>query len=192
MSSEYSVGIMTGISSTLNKAICVCEPQGLFIIVPWAAVASTRLVVCIQVSPLDANYMSALSEVKKDITWSTSGLTLATRKVFWKNQTFPSLSRSEKLVMAIVTVLAVQTVMAIVTLLAIETVMAIVTALAIETDMAIMILLAIETDMVIVTALVIETNMAIETALAIEIDIHGYCDRPSHRNQHGYCDRTSH
>ena len=93
---------------------------------------------------------------------------------FWTNishpKGLPKESNLSQLVLAIVTVLPVQTVMAIVTLLAIEFVMAIVTALAIETDMAIVTLLAIETDMAIVTALGIETN------------IHGYRDRTGHWN----------
>ena len=52
------------------------EPQRLFILVPWAAVAHsfalrsfTRLVVRIRVSPSDANRMFALTEVGKSITW---------------------------------------------------------------------------------------------------------------------------
>ena len=67
--------------------------------------------------------MSALLKVKNHASVSQ-------QKVFWKNQTFSSLSRSVKLVMAIVTVLAIKTVVAIVTFVAVTTVMAIVTALA--------------------------------------------------------------
>ena len=47
--------------------------------------------------------------MRKGILKTTSGLTLAIKKVFWKNQTFPSLSRSKKLVMAIMTLLAIET-----------------------------------------------------------------------------------
>ena len=56
--------------------------------------------------------MSALLKVKTHASVSQ-------QKVFWKNQTFPSLSRSVKLVMAIMTVLASVTVLAIVTNMAI-------------------------------------------------------------------------
>ena len=56
-------------------------------------------------------------------------------------------------VMAIVTVMAIQTVMAI------KTVLAIVTVLAIKTVMAIVIVLAIRIDIAIVTVLAIEINI---------------------------------
>ena len=49
--------------------------------------------------------MSALLKVKNHASVSQ-------QKVFWKNQTFPSLSGSGKLVMAIVTVLVIETGMA--------------------------------------------------------------------------------
>ena len=49
--------------------------------------------------------MSALLKVKNHAS-------ISQQKVFWNNQTFPSLSRSVKLVMAIVTVLVIETVMA--------------------------------------------------------------------------------
>ena len=81
--------------------------------------------------------MSALPKVKDHSSVSQ-------QKVFWKNQTFPSLSGSEKLVMAIVTVLVVKTVRVIVTIVVIAAIVAIVTALAIETVMAIVTVLAIE------------------------------------------------
>ena len=52
------------------------ETQRLFIIILWTAVvhsfvlkSSTHLVVYIQVSPLNANYMFVLPEVEIDITW---------------------------------------------------------------------------------------------------------------------------
>ena len=72
--------------------------------------------------------MSALLKVKNHASVSQ-------QKVFWKNQTFLSLSRSVKLVMTIMTVLAI------------------VTVLAIKTDMAIMTILAIKIDMAIVRLL---------------------------------------
>ena len=56
--------------------------------------------------------MSALLKVKTHASVSQ-------QKVFWKNQTFPNLSKSVKLVIAIVTVLAIMTVLAIVTDMAI-------------------------------------------------------------------------
>ena len=66
------------------------EPQRLFIIVPWAAVAhsfalksSTRLVVCIRVSPSDANRMSVLPKV-------TDHASVSQQKVFWKIKPFPA------------------------------------------------------------------------------------------------------
>ena len=58
-------------------------------------------------------------------------------------------------------------------------VMAIVTLLAIETNMVIVTALVIETNMAIVTTLVIKTDMAIMTVLAIEIDIHLFEIKPS-------------
>lgn len=63
------------------------------------------------------NYMFVQLKVKNHASVSQP-------KVFWKNQMFASLSKSSKLVMVIVTILAIQTVMIIVTLLAIETVIA--------------------------------------------------------------------
>ena len=54
--------------------------------------------------------MSALLKVKNHASVSQ-------QKVFWKNQTFPSLSRSVKLVIAILTVLAIEADMAIIRLL---------------------------------------------------------------------------
>ena len=48
------------------------------------------------------------------------------QKVFWNNQTFPNMSRSIKLIMAIVTVLAIMTVLAIVTILVIVAIVSIV------------------------------------------------------------------
>ena len=48
--------------------------------------------------------MSALLKVK-------SHASVSQQKVFWKNQTFPSLSRSVKLVMAIVAIVAIKTIM---------------------------------------------------------------------------------
>ena len=50
---------------------------------------------------MDANRMSAPLKVKNHASVSQ-------QKVFWKNQTFPSLSRSVKLVMAILTILALK------------------------------------------------------------------------------------
>ena len=78
--------------------------------------------------------MSALLKVKNHASVSQ-------QKVFWKNQTFPSLSRSVKLVMAFVTVLAIKIVMAIVTFVAIMTV------LVVQTAMAIVIVMVIVTNM---------------------------------------------
>ena len=73
--------------------------------------------------------MSALLKVKNHAS-------INQQKVFWNNQTFPSLSRSVKLVMAIVTVLAI------VTILAIETdIYGYRGRIGLETDMAIVIVL---------------------------------------------------
>ena len=168
VSSEYSAGIVTGtfLASETEPQRLSHRPLGRCRTF-FRLKSSTRLVVYSRVSPSDANRMSALLKVKNYASVSQ-------QKVFWKNQTCPNLSWSEKLVMVIVTILAVQTVMAIVTLLAIKTVMAIMTALAIEIDMA------------IVTMLAIETDMAIVTMLAIKTDIHGYRDHPGHRNRHSW------
>ena len=51
------------------------------------------------------------------------------QKVFWNNQTFSSLSKGVRLVMAIATVLAIVTILAIVTMLAIVNVVAIKTVM---------------------------------------------------------------
>ena len=81
------------------------------IIVPLEAAAnffalksSTRLVVCSHVRCSDATRIPALPKVKDYAS-------ISHQKVFWKNQTFPNLSRNGKLVMAIVTVGAIKTIM---------------------------------------------------------------------------------
>ena len=53
--------------------------------------------------------MSALPKVKERYA------DVSQQKVFWKNQTFPNLSRNRKLVMAIVTVVAIKTIIDIMT-----------------------------------------------------------------------------
>ena len=63
-------------------------------------------------------------------------------KVFWKNQTFASLSGSGKLIMVIMTIMAIKTIV------------------AIETFVAIVIVLVVQTAMAIVTVMVIMTDMA--------------------------------
>ena len=75
------------------------------------------MVVCSRVSllgKLSADRMSAKPKVRKGISKIIFVLVSATKKVFWKIQTFPSLSWSKKLVMAIVTAWVI---MAIVTVL---------------------------------------------------------------------------
>ena len=61
------------------------------------------MVVCSRASLSDANRMSTLPRVRKGIPKIIFVLVSATKKVFWKNQTFPNLFWSEKLVVAIVT-----------------------------------------------------------------------------------------
>ena len=126
--SKYSAGTVTGTFLASET-----EPQGLYCgpIGPPSQIPSHR-----RVSPAwSSARLLQLCKLSKQVS-SLQTICL---------HCFPSLSKSVKLVMAIVTVLTIMT------MLAIETVMAIVTALVIETVMAIVTALVIETDLAIVT-----------------------------------------
>ena len=142
--------------------------------------------IVLQISFLYANCMFAVLRVRKSIPRTTFILVSATRKISWKNQTFPSLFRGKKPTM---TILKLSTEMRHIDLLSSDVslpnakaeflgengvycinfamaigaaviVMAIVAVLDIVTVMAIVTVLAIKPVMIIVTNMAIKTNMA--------------------------------